>query len=105
VSDISCKADTVVVAARYDPADGHLLLAQAYERRGTVWTDVVLLDHDALLARLKSRRRVYAGIVHPDIPGDFAVRGRLELQQAHGRIHLSLGTSLAGHDNLGVPVF
>ena len=105
VSDISSKADAVVVAARYDSEDEHLLLAQAYERRGAVWTDVVLLDRDALLARLRSRRRVYAGEAHPDIPGDFTVRGRLGLQQADGRTYLTLGTPPAGHDDLAVPVF
>jgi hypothetical protein len=105
VSDISYKADTVVVADRYDPEDGHLLFAQAYERRGAVWTDVILLDRDALLTRLQSQQRVYAGEVNPDIPGDFAVRGRLEVRRPNGRTHLSLGTSPAGRDDLSVPIF
>jgi hypothetical protein len=105
VSDISRKADMVVVAARYDPADGRLLRAQAYERRGAVWTDLVLLDRDELLARLRSRRRVYSGAVEPGIPGNFSVRGRLRLQEANGRAVLALETSPTGNDELGVPIF
>jgi hypothetical protein len=86
--------------------DGRLLSAQAHERRGAVWTDLVLLDREALLARLQSRRRVYAGAANPDVPGDFTVRGRLSLQDAGGgRAYLTLGESPAGRDDLGVPVF
>jgi len=105
VSDIGRKADMVVVAARYDPANGRLLRTQAYERHGVVWTDLVLLDRETLLARLQSRRRVYAGAVDPGIPGDFSVRGRLRLQDENGRAYLALRASPDGHDDLGVPVF
>jgi hypothetical protein len=105
VSDIGRKADMVIVAARYDTADGRLLRAQAYERRGVVWTDLILVDRADLLARLRLRRRVYAGAVDPDLPGDFSVRGRLRLQEGNGRAVLTLGTSPAGRDELGVPIF
>jgi hypothetical protein len=94
------------VAARYDAADGRLLSVQANERRGAVWTDLVLLDREALLARLQPRRLVYAGAVDPDVPRDFMVRGRLSLQDAGGRrAHLTLGEYPAGRDDLGVAVF
>jgi hypothetical protein len=66
--DISCKADTAVVAARYNAQDGHLRLARAHARRKAMWSDVVLLDREALLERLQSRRRAYAGEVKPDFP-------------------------------------
>ncbi len=105
VSDIGRKADMVVVAARYDAADGRLLRAQAYQRRGAVWSDLVLVDRDDLLERLQLRRRVYAGAVDPGLPGDFSVRGRLRLQEGNGRAVVTLGTAPNGRDELGVPIF
>jgi hypothetical protein len=79
--DISCKADTAVVAARYNAQDGHLRLARAHARRKAMWSDVVLLDREALLERAaipaaRVRRRGQAG--HPR---DCAVHGRLQLQR------------------------
>ncbi len=105
VSDIGRKADMVVVAARYDSTVGRLVQAQAYERHGAVWTDLILVDRQDLLDRLGSRRRVYAGAVTPGIPGDFSVRGRLRLQGSNGRAVLALGTAPVGRDELGVPIF
>ena len=105
VSDIGRKADMVVVAARYDPAVGRLLQAQAYERHGAVWTDLILVDRQGLLDRLGTRQRVYAGAVMPDIPGDFSVRGRLSLQGRNGRAVVVLGTAPGARDELGVPIF
>jgi hypothetical protein len=102
---MSCKADTVVVVVRYEPEDGHLLLAWAYERRGAVWNDVVLLDRDAQVARIHCRRCVHAGEVHPDVPGDPMIHGRLVLHHAEGRTHLLLRESPARRDDLGVPIF
>ena len=105
VSDIGRKADMVVVAARYDAADGRLVRAQAYERRGAVWSDLVLVGRDDLLARLRLRRRVYAGAVDADLPGDFSVRGRLRLEEGNGRAVVILGAAANGRDELGVPIF
>jgi hypothetical protein len=70
-----------------------------------VWTDVVLLDRDALVARIHSRRRVHAGEVHLDVPGDLMIHGRLVLHHADGRTHLPLRESPARRDDLGVPIF
>jgi len=105
VSELNHTADTVVVAARYGPQAGELLLAQAYERRGVVWTDVILLDRDDLLARVRSRRRIYAGEVRPDIPGAFTVHGRLQMVHDGARTYLTLGKGTARGDDLGVPLF
>jgi hypothetical protein len=105
LSDISRKADMVIVAARYDAASGCLTLAQAYERRGAVWTDVLLLDRDALLARLSSRRKVFAGAPRGQVPGDFTVRGEIRIQAGNRRAWLALGNTRVEQDDLGIPVF
>ena len=105
LSDISRKADLVIVAARIDASSGRLTQAQAYERRGAVWSDVLLLDREALLARLSSRRKVYSGAPNAEVPGDFIVRGEIRLQGADGRAWLALGTTRVDRDDLGIPVF
>jgi hypothetical protein len=105
LSDISRKVDVVIVAARYDMASGRLAQAQAYERRGAVWTDVLLLDREALMARLRARRKVYAGAPKAEVPGDFTVRGEIHLQGTNGRAWLALGNTRVERDELGVPVF
>jgi hypothetical protein len=105
LSDISRKADLVIVAARIDASSGRLTQAQAYERRGAVWSDVLLLDREALLARLSSRRKVYSGAPSAEVPGDFIVRGEIRLQGADGRAWLALGTTRVDRDDLGIPVF
>jgi hypothetical protein len=54
------KLDGVIEAAHFNP-DGKLAWVRAYERRGPTWSDVVLLDRDALVQRLKQRKRFYVG--------------------------------------------
>ena len=43
------RVDVVVVAARYSSHDHRLQWVQAYERRGKVWGDKVLIDRADLL--------------------------------------------------------
>ncbi|MEX2162333.1 MAG: hypothetical protein WD751_10530 [Anaerolineales bacterium] len=54
------KLDGVIEAAHFNP-DGRLAWVRAYERRGPTWSDVVLLDREALLQRLKKGKRFYVG--------------------------------------------
>jgi hypothetical protein len=105
LSPVSRKADVVVVAARYDDGGRRLLQAQAYERRGAVWGDVVLLDREALLGKVRSRRRVFAGEARPEVPGDFILRGGIRARGDAGHAVLVQGTSADGADDLGVPLF
>ncbi len=59
--------DIVVEAVRYAP-EGQIEFVRAYERRGNVWSDCLLLSRAQLLERLKQgqtalvgRRRLYYG--------------------------------------------
>ncbi len=54
------KPDVIVEAVRYAP-DGQIQFVRAYERRGAVWSDWLLLDRASLLERLKSGKTVLAG--------------------------------------------
>ncbi len=105
LSSVSRKADIVVVAARYDGGEGRLSQAQAYERRGAVWGDVVLLDREALLGKVRSRRKVFAGEARAEVPGDFVLRGAIRAQGAPGQTVLVQAASATGTDDLGVPLF
>jgi hypothetical protein len=61
------KIDGVIEAVRYLP-DGRIAAVRAYEARGAVWSDHVLLDRTELVDRLKKgmkfvtgQRKVYFG--------------------------------------------
>jgi hypothetical protein len=64
------RVDVVVVAARYSSHDHRLQWVQAYERRGKVWGDKVLIDRADLLERLAGKRRVSTGHLK-ELAGDF----------------------------------
>ena len=105
LSPVSRKADVVVVAARYEAGGGRLSQAQAYERRGSVWGDIVLLDREALLGKVRSRRKVFAGEARAEVPGDFILRGAIRARGAAGQAVLVQAASAAGADDLGVPLY
>jgi hypothetical protein len=103
LSSAASDLDVVVVAARYAP-DQSLATAQAYERRGPVWTDLVLLDRRTLIERLRSGKKV--GVGQPlAVPGDFAVRTRLVLGRENGHEVLRAAGTGSNGDDLGVPLF
>ncbi len=100
----SMKLDLVIVAARYADNPRRLALVQAYERRGAVWGDIVLLDRPALLARLKARRRVVAGRPK-ELPGDFELVAPLHLIGKDDRAQVLTEGQTSTGDELGVPLF
>jgi hypothetical protein len=104
VSRQARKLDVVVVAARYDEAGNRLSAAKGYERRGFVWGDVVLLDRQALIDRLRSEKLVVTG--RPaDLEGDFEVIAPIRLQGADGSVTLVAEGLRARGDDLGLPLF
>ncbi len=54
------KFDGVIDAVRYG-TDGRITCVAAYERRGAVWSDRVLLEREELAKRLKQGKRFAAG--------------------------------------------
>ena len=54
------KIDGVIEAVRYDK-DGRILLVRAYERRGTAYSDRVLIDRAKLLEKLKKGQKFFTG--------------------------------------------
>jgi hypothetical protein len=105
LSPASRKADVVVIAARYGLEDHRLTVAQAYERRGNVWSDLLLLDRDGLAERLRTRKRVHTGTPDPSVPGDFVLRDAVQLVGHDGHESMVADGRAAQGDDLGVPVF
>jgi len=55
------KIDGVIEAVRYAP-DGTVTVARAYERRGAVWSDEILLERKDLVEKLKQGKRFVTGV-------------------------------------------
>ncbi len=94
----------VIEAVRVGPEDGRLQLARGYERRGHVWSDVVLFTGQDLVERLRGGARVAVGRMK-DVPGDFEVQARVWLRQADGTEFLVAGEDIGRGDRLPAPLF
>ncbi len=103
LSPAAKRLDVVVVAARYAP-DGKLTMAQAYERRGQIWTDLLLLGRAALIELLRAGKRVAVG-EPATVPGDFVVRDAVVLSGVGGRAVVRVSQTRSNTDDLGVPTF
>ena len=95
------KFDGVIEDVRYAP-NGRIALVRLYERRGTVWSDRLLLDRRELIERLKlgkhlvtGRRKLYRGCTF----------------ETGNLVHLNMENIVTkdrytGRDNLtGIPIF
>jgi hypothetical protein len=105
VSLATKKADVVLVAARYGP-DGRVQIAQAYQRRGPIWGDLVLLDRGALVEALRRGRKVFAGRTR-ELSHDFELLHRLVLDGREDKavVRAVVAAGADGRDQLGVPLF
>jgi hypothetical protein len=103
LSPAAKRLDIVVVAARYDP-QGKLTVAQGFERRGQVWSDLILVDRDTLIRKLRSRWRVAVAVPAP-VPGDFEIVARVRLERKNGVETLASNSAHADQDHLPAPLF
>jgi hypothetical protein len=98
------KYDGVVEAVHYNP-DGRIDWIRLYERRGPVFSDVLLMKRDAVIAHLKAGRIFYAGERVPLLGGTFQVTKPIKILETNGREFLVAGDLNAEKDDLdGVPV-
>lgn len=98
------KLDGVIEAAHFDP-DGKLAWVRAYERRGPAWSDVVLLDRDALVQRLKIGKRFYVGSRRQFMGSAFDVTAQVHLVENYRSSVLVTGGGPSQKDRLeGIPV-
>ncbi len=98
------KFDGVVEAVHYNP-DGKIKWVRAYLRRGKTFSDIVLLDRQALAEQLKSGKRFMAGKRIALMASTFEVSRPIRLAKQDGQEVLVTGDKSASKDSLdGVPV-
>ena len=98
------RLDGVIEAAHFNP-DGKLAWVRAYERRGPTWSDVVLLDREALVQRLKQRKRFYVGTRREYWASEFDVTLPVRLVENYRGSVLVSGRGGSQKDRLeGIPV-
>lgn len=94
------RFDGVIESVRYAP-DGKIEAVRAYERRGDVFSDQVLIRRADLLERLKRGKKFVTGKRKPNLGGMFEIGASVVL--ANDVISTRPG---ADHDVLeAVPVF
>ena len=98
------KFDGVIEAVHYHP-DGQVAWVRVYERRGSTFSDVVLLDRDTLVNRLKAGKKFTGGRRLPLLASTFELYQPVRLVRQEGKELLVTGESQVEHDSLtGFPI-
>jgi hypothetical protein len=95
--------DGVVEAVRYK--GDRIELIRAYERRGPAFSDRVLLDRAALLARIREGKQFVTGQRRQLLAGTFDVGLPIHLVEQDGNAVLTTGTGHQQDRLQGVPIF
>jgi len=107
------KFDGVIEAVRY-AKNGEIALVRAYERRGLIWSDQILLGRQDLVERLKQGLRFVTGLRKPFLGGVFEIKKTVHYTERgkSGFIVATDGATTAseqhpeGRDALpGIPIF
>jgi hypothetical protein len=104
VSIAKKRVDLVLVDARPSEDRRRIAVARGYERRGDVWSDLLILDREAVLASVKRGKRVFVG-TPLDLPGDFELQTPVRLSGERTSPALVSGTGKDETEGLGLPVF
>ena len=97
------KIDGVIEAVRYK--NGQIMMVRAYERRGTTFSDLVLLDRKALLDRLQKVQQFVIGSREKLRASTFKVGKSVMLLKQNDRELLATHEN-ATRDELGeTPIF
>jgi hypothetical protein len=98
------KFDGVIEAVRYK--NGQIDIVRAFERRGSAFTDRILLKRDEFLDRLKKGKKYYVGKRKEFLAGSFDVQDKpVQVMDRNGQEIISTRAE-ADHDELEqAPVF
>jgi hypothetical protein len=97
------KFDGVIEAARYK--NGQIVMVRAYERRGSAFSDRVLIDRKDLLERIKNGKQFVIGVRKEFWAGTFDNAKAVQLVMRDGK-ELIATRAEAEHDELeSTPVF
>jgi hypothetical protein len=98
------KYDIVIEAVHYLPS-GTIEWVRVYERRGSAFSDCILIKRKELVERLKNGKKAYGGKRLPYLAGTFMVGEPLRLASKDGKEILVSGKATNERDYLaGVPV-
>jgi hypothetical protein len=97
------KVDGVIEAVRY--RGGKIEKVRLYERRGATFSDHVLLDRAALLARLQEGTQIVTGYRRPYLASTFDVERRVLLGGSGGTFIVTSPDQGEGDHLEGVPSF
>ena len=92
--------DGVVVAVRYMP-QGEIEWVRAFERRGFVFTDRMMMGRDALVERLQDGKCFKIGERVPLKGNDFEVSEDIRLVEKSGSSVIVAGQASSDQDSLG----
>lgn len=95
------QIDGIIEAVRYAP-DGKIALVRAYERRGSVWSDHLLLQRAELVERLAGGRKFFTGQRQTYFGSRLQAREAVRIEDQR----VVAGGAPGAHDLLnGVPIF
>lgn len=98
------KFDGVVEGVRYKPT-GEVDWVRVYERRGTTFSDHVMIERDALIQKMKAGKKFVAGQRIPYMASSFNVGDSLRIIEVDGHDILVTDDLQADQDRLeGVPL-
>ena len=97
------KFDGVIEAVRYK--NGQIVTVRAYERRGSAFSDSLLIDRKDLLERIKSGKQFVVGVRKEFWAGSFDEAKTVQLVTRNGKDFIATRAE-AEHDELeSAPVF
>jgi len=98
------KFDGILEAAHYK-ADGQLDWVRVYERRGSSFSDRLLLKRAAFIEQLKAGKRYYVGERILYMGGQFNISQPVRLLEKSGKQVIAVGDGKPDIDDLsGVPL-
>ena len=97
------KFDGVIEAVHYK--NGQIINVRAYERRGSAFSDSMLIDRKELLERIKSGKQFVVGVRKEFWAGSFDEAKAVQLVTRNGKDFIATRAE-AEHDELeSAPVF
>jgi len=93
------KFDGVVEAVHYKP-DGQVDWVRTYLRRGSTFSDLILLDRQTLIEHLRSGKKYVVGKRVPRLASTFEVSHPIRVIQRNGKEVLVTGDDSADQDRL-----
>ena len=97
------KIDGIIEAVRYK--NGQIVMVRAYERRGSTYSDRILIDRRELLERLKGGKQFFTGSRKELLASTFDSGKALQVVSRSGREWITTRDSADRDELEQVPMF